>query len=150
MVVIDTDILMLAFAFQNDPRQVDNALFLTQVRSAQPTITVYNLMEILGKLSFNLAPRRLDAWKTWLIDAYQLVVIWPIDPEISEDGFSFKDEIFTRPFARMRTHRIPFMDALILDLAERTPGVDQFVTWNARHFEMKSSLKVLTPTEYLK
>ena len=44
MVVIDTDILMLAFAFQNDPRQADNALFLTQVRPAQPAITTYNLM----------------------------------------------------------------------------------------------------------
>jgi len=26
-----------------------------------------------------------------------------------------------------------FMDALVLSLAERTPGVEQFVTWNARH-----------------
>ena len=30
-------------------------------------------------------------------------------------------------------YRMAFMDALVLSLAERTPGVEQFVTWNARH-----------------
>lgn len=43
-----------------------------------------------------------------------------------------------------------FLDALILNLAERTPDVEGFITWNARHFKKKSSLKVLTPQEYLK
>ena len=42
-----------------------------------------------------------------------------------------------------------FMDALILNLAERTPDVDAFITWNARHFKGKSSLRVLTPEEYV-
>ena len=49
----------------------------------------------------------------------------------------------------MRTVKMPFMDALILNLAERTPGVTQFVTWNARHFQGKSTLDVLTPEAYL-
>ncbi len=49
----------------------------------------------------------------------------------------------------MRSHRMAFMDALVLNLAERTPGVEQFVTWNARHFKTKSSLQTLTPEEYL-
>jgi hypothetical protein len=39
-----------------------------------------------------------------------------------------------------------FMDALVLSLAERTPGVEQFVTWNARH--SKSTRLALTPEEY--
>ncbi len=49
----------------------------------------------------------------------------------------------------MRTQHASFMDTLILNLAERTPNVETFVTWNARHFTGKSSLKVLTPQEYL-
>lgn len=49
----------------------------------------------------------------------------------------------------MRTHRMSFMDALVLNLAERTPGVEQLVTWNARHFKGKSTLEALTPEEYL-
>lgn len=54
-----------------------------------------------------------------------------------------------RPFAKMREQRVAFLDALILDLVERTPNVESFVTWNARHFKGKTSLPVFTPTEYL-
>ena len=148
MVVIDTDVLLLAFAFQSDKRQSANAAFLKRAQVADPAITVYNLMELLGQLSFNLSPARLDAWQTWLVEAYQLTVIWPADLD-DMSALSFRAEIFERPYARMRSHRMAFMDALVLNLAERTPGVEQFVTWNARHFKTKSSLQTLTPEEYL-
>lgn len=149
MVAIDTDVMLLAFAFHQDKRQPVNTDFLNLVQSAQPVITIYNLMEILGQLSFNLAPRQLDAWRTWLVEAYRLTVIWPLNPDDSIDDFSFKEKIFTAPFARMRSYKMPFMDALILNLAERTLNINQFVTWNARHFQSKVSLEVLTPEEYL-
>lgn len=108
-------------------------------------------MEFLGQMSFNLAPAKLDAWQSWLVDAYQLTVIWPVGPDeqMSAEVF-FRAEFFERPFARIRSHRMVFMDALALMLAERTPNVTSFVTWNARHFKGKSTLAVLTPEEYLK
>lgn len=98
MVVIDTDVVLLAFAFQNDRRQPINTAFLKRVQPG---------------------------------------------------AISFRAEIFDRPYARMKMHRMAFMDALVLNLAERTPGVEQFVTWNARHFKEKSTLTTLTPEEYL-
>ena len=64
MVVIDTDVLLLSFAYQNDRRQPVNREFLNQVRSASPAITIYNLMELLGQLSFNLNADRLNDWQT--------------------------------------------------------------------------------------
>ncbi len=73
-------------------------------------------------------------------------MIWPAEPAASS---FFRAEIFERPFATMRAHRMAFMDALILNLAERTPEVASFITWNARHFKGKSSLRVLTPEEYV-
>ena len=81
MVVIDTDVILLAFAFQNDRRQAVNTAFLDQAHQADPAITVYNLMELLGQLSFNLSPAKLEAWQSWLIEAYQLTVIWPVEPD---------------------------------------------------------------------
>jgi hypothetical protein len=96
-----------------------------------------------------LSPEQLDAWQSWLIDAYQLTVIWPVKPDSSLDHLTFRQEFFIRPFTRMKRFKMPFMDALILDLAERTPQVTELVTWNARHFLGKSSLPVLTPDEYL-
>lgn len=148
MVIVDTDIFLLAMAFQRDPRYAVNAVFLDRAQEANPAITIYNLMEILGQLSFNLSPAQLDAWSSWLVEAYQLTVIWPVNPD-GQASCDFQAEIFERPFARMRAHRMAFMDALILSLAERTPDVECFVTWNARHFKGKSSLVVLTPEEYL-
>ena len=89
------------------------------------------------------------AWQTWLIDAYQLTIIWPIEPSDPASAPFFRTEIFERPFAKMRAERMAFMDSLILNLAERTPDVECFITWNAKHFKDKSSLRVLTPEEYL-
>ena len=141
----------MAFAFQNDPRQAANTAFLNRAQTAEPAITVSNLMEILGQLSFNLSPTKLANWQAWLIDAYQFAVIWPIEPdEQSAAAAFFRAEIVERPFDKMRARRMAFMDALVLNVAERTPDVEQFVTWNARHFKNKSPLTVLTQEEYLK
>jgi hypothetical protein len=64
------------------------------------------------------------------------------------EGF-FRSEIFEHPFAKAREHRIAFLDALVIGLAERTPNVESLVTWNARHFKDKTTLRVQTPSEYL-
>ena len=149
MVILDTDVILLAFAFQRDSRQPVNTAFLAQAQSKGIAITIYSLMEILGQLSFNLSADKLKAWQSWLVDAYSLTVIWPVDPENATASISFRTEIFERPLERMLTKRAAFMDALILNLAERTPGAEMFVTWNARHFKEKSALKVLTPQEFL-
>jgi hypothetical protein len=148
MVVIDTDVFLLEFAFHRDPRHGINARFLTAVRDRAPAITIYNLMEILGQLSFNLAPARLAQWPLWLQVAYGLTVLWPEPGEMEARAF-FCQEIHEASLARMQEKRMAFLDTLILNLAERVPEADSFVTWNARHFRGKSSLTVFTPAEYL-
>lgn len=149
MVVIDTDVLLLELAYPRDKRFAVNATFLKHITQSDPAVTIYNLMELLGQLSFNLAPTKLAAWQSWLIDAYQLTVIWPVDPSDLAASAFFRAEIFERPFAKMREQRMAFMDSLILNLAERTPDIEYFITWNAKHFKDKSSLQVLTPEEYM-
>ncbi|MCP4421752.1 MAG: hypothetical protein GY805_34500 [Chloroflexi bacterium] len=149
MVVIDTDVLLLAFAFHQDARQTDNSAFLQQVQADGGAITIYTLMELLGKLSFNLSSTRLEQWPQWLVDAYQLEVIWPVALDTAVTYHSWREELFTRPFARMKAVKMPFMDSLILNLAEDTPEAACFVTWNARHFQDKSTLPVMTPATYL-
>jgi len=54
MIIIDTDVLLLAFAFHRDERQSDNDRFLQWVQNDKPATTIYNVMELLGHLSFNL------------------------------------------------------------------------------------------------
>lgn len=149
MVVIDTDVLLLAFAFQHDSRQVENSAFLQQVQTNTPAITIYTLMEFLGKLSFNLPPERLEQWPIWLAAAFQLTVLWPVSPDTTVTYHTWRDELFSRPFARIRAVKMPYMDALILNLAEQAGTATSFVTWNTRHFQGKSSLPVMTPAQYL-
>lgn len=148
MVIIDTDVFLLEFAFHRDARYPTNAEFLRAVRQREPAITIYNLMEILGQLSFNLSPEQLAQWRLWLQEAYGLTVIWPATRNQTAQVF-FREEIYDRPLAKMQSQRMAFLDALILSLAERAPDVEAFVTWNARHFRNKTRLPVLTPSEFM-
>lgn len=149
MVVIDSDVLVLAFSYPNDERQKGNQKFLETVQTAQPATTIYNVMEVLGQLSFNLSAEQLADWRTWFIDAYNLNVIWNVDSKGKIEPEIWREIIYERPFQKMQTVRMAFMDALILSAAERVPDVECFVTWNAKHFKGKTSLTVLTPEEYL-
>ena len=149
MVVIDSDVLVLAFSYPNDDRQKANQKFLESVQAAQPATTIYNVMEVLGQLSFNLSAEQLDDWQNWLINAHNLTIIWGTDSKEKVDAETWREIIYERPFQKMQTVRMAFMDALILSSAEHTPDVECFVTWNAKHFKGKTSLTVLTPEEYL-
>jgi len=148
VVAIDTDVFIIEFAFHRDSRYAVNADFLAAVRESHPVITIYNLMEILGQLSFNVPPDQLSQWRLWLQEAYRLTVIWPTI-EVQAPEVFFRDEMYNRPLAKMQTQRMAFLDALIVSLAERVPHIEAFVTWNARHFRDKTPLAVLTPPEFL-
>ncbi len=148
MVALDTDVLVLAFAFHHDPRQETNARFLELIRERVPVVAIYSVMELLGQLSFNLSPERLVQWPSWLQDHYGLTLLYP-EPGDEAGAVFWQREMVDRPLTRMRRHPMPFLDALILDLVERAQNVEAFVTWNARHFRGKMVLAVLTPAEYL-
>ncbi len=148
MVVIDSDIFIIHYRHRRDDRSADNTHFLRAILGASPAITIYTLMEVLGQLSFNLSADVLARWPEWLQDAHGLNVLWPQVGDMSADNF-FVQQIYGLPFSRMLTHRIPFADALMLQVAEHVPQVRVIVTWNARHFKGKTSLPILTPAEYL-
>ena len=148
MVVIDTDVLVLAYAFHRDARQPANTQFLDSIQGAQPAVTIYSVMELLSKLSFNLSAKRLSQWPQWLQARHGLSVLYPRTDGMMASTF-FCREVVELPFARMQQHQMPFLDALILNLTEAAPNVDTFVTWNARHYHYKTALTVVTPAEYL-
>jgi len=91
---------LIEFAFHTDTRQAVNAKFLQRVQPAQPAITVYNLMELLGQLSFNLAPTKLDNWREWLIEVCNLNVLAPVSLDDPTATVYFKREIVDQPYAK--------------------------------------------------
>lgn len=148
MVALDTDVLVLAYAFHRDARQADNAEFLARVQPLGPAVTIYTVMELLGKLSFSLPADRLAQWPSWLQDRWSLTILSPATSG-REAGAFFQLELVERPLARMQRHKMAFLDSLILGLVEATPEVETFVTWNARHFQGKTHLAVRTPAEFV-
>ena len=145
MIVIDSDVLLLAFAFSRDERQPVNRQFLSMTTPRGATI--YTVMEVLGKLSFNFSPSHLQQWPAWLQDTYRLNILYPL-VDGQEAMSCLRREFVESPLQSM-TQRISYLDALILQLVAATPGVEMFVTWNARHFAGKSPVRVMTPSEVL-
>ena len=148
MVIIDTDILIIEFRSPHDIRYPINNQFLSIIRTMGGAITVYTLMEFLGKISFNVNRSKLTRWRSWLQDAYNLIIIWPEAQGIDADSF-IRTLIFEHPFERMCSTPIPFVDALILNLVEQVGEAEAFITWNVKHFVGKTPLAVKTPEEYL-
>lgn len=145
MIIIDSDVLLLAFAFSRDERQPVNRQFLSMTTPRGATI--YTVMEVLGKLSFNFSPSYLQQWPVWLQDTYRLNILFPrVDGQ--EAMNCFRREFVESPLQSM-TQRMTYLDALIMQLVAATPGVEAFVTWNARHFAGKSPVRVMTPAEVL-
>ena len=77
MVAIDSDIFLIAHRYVRDVRAEINARFLAEVKTAAPALTIYNLMEILGVLSFNLSAAQMRAWPDWLKARHKLAILWP-------------------------------------------------------------------------
>ncbi len=145
MIIIDSDVLLLAFAFSRDERQPVNRQFLSMTTPRGATI--YSVMEVLGKLSFNFSPSHLQQWPAWLQDTYRLNILYPL-VDGQEAVSCLRREFVESPLQSM-TQRMSYLDALILRLVAATPGVEMFVTWNARHFAGKSPVRVMTPAEVL-
>ena len=106
MVVIDTDVFVLAFAFHRDSRQAANSQFLEVVRTQEPAITIYSVMELLGQLSFNLSAERLAQWRSWLQYNFGLAVIYPATANRPADEF-FRVDLVEGPLQRMARRSFP-------------------------------------------
>lgn len=145
MIIIDSDVLLLAFTFSRDARQPANRQFLamTTPRGA----TIYTIMEVLGKLSFNFSPSHLQQWPAWLQDTYRLNILYPLVD--GQEAMGCLQREFVESPLQIMTRRMSYLDALIMQLVAATPGVEMFVTWNARHFVGKSPVRVMTPAEVL-
>lgn len=140
-VLIDTDVFIIDLRYHRDLRYSENRAFLERVRRGEfvGRITVYNLMEVCGILSFNLSPQSLEGLFIGLARRYNLTILFPTDEY---------ERVCFDPVEILETmkQKFSFGDALIAELAQRyRRRLDLFVTWNAIHFEGKVPLQVVTP-----
>ena len=142
-VLIDTDVFVIDLRYHRDPKYSQNRTFLERVKQEELVgrITVYNLMEVCGILSFNLSPQSLEELFIGFATKYNVEILFPPDEE-ERTCFNPVDILETMK------QKFSFGDALIAELVQRYKGrLDLFVTWNAVHFADKLPLRVITPAQ---
>ena len=146
MILIDSNVLLVDFRYNNDPnfarnRQALAALATTGIPLAVPTQVV---IEMVGVLSFGTpAADVLKLWPT-IQSRYNLQVV--PDPAVVPDHCGCTpDEILAEMI-----HKRHSGDAVIAaQIAKYASGATAFLTWNLKHFRGNLVIPVLTPEEWL-
>lgn len=145
-VFLDSDIFVLDLRYPRDQRFHTNRRLLNALRAGQLSAltSIYNILEVCGILSFNLAAEELVDLYTGLADRYSVRVIFPPG---SEGFICFSlDQIFSQIQKKMS-----FGDALVGDIveSEERSSIGAFLSWNAKHFAGKLAVEALTPKRFL-
>ena len=146
MIAIDTDVLAVHHIFQNDPRYATTRDFFTRIEGGPWAITVFNLLELSG--IFASASRAIESKAVFekYFRAGNVLIIFPV--LTTGDAKHFWEMVTFECFDRIQKG-MRLGDAAILWALETNQEVDTFVTWNTKHFKGKTSLKILTPSEFL-
>lgn len=145
MILVDANVFVIDLRYPRDRLAPTNRDFLDRLTAdGRGVVTLYTLLEVAGILSFNLNERQLRELVVHFGRRYG-VVVRPL-PEAATPVASAP---FSRVLERL-ARRSALGDALALEAAEAValPGAT-FVTWDAGHFEGRTTLAVVTPDAWL-
>lgn len=147
MIFVDTDILVIERIHKEDERYKDNSDFLRDVKGKGRVFTsVFNVIELCAVAANNLPVKEIDQifydfhYHPWV------KVLYPTFNELLAS--SWFDQFFIKEVLSKTKEKVTLPDAMIVNIAELY-DLSQFVTWNTRHFRGKTTLEVLTPSDYL-
>jgi predicted nucleic acid-binding protein len=145
-VFLDTDIFVIDLRYPADRNFRDNRRLLDGILIGElaGVTSVYNILEVCGILSFNLAAEELVDLYAGLADRYAVKVLFPPG---GDESVSFS---LPGIFRQIRK-KMSFGDALVADVVERqeTDRIRVFLSWNAKHFGSKLPIEALTPKDFL-
>jgi hypothetical protein len=145
MILLDADILLLDIRYPRDVRFSLNERLLktSQERELERGITLYALLEVVGILSFNLPTDQVRLY-TVLPQRYGLQVVPALDVNQETPGFPLSS-ILTQVEQKMALG-----DAFqALYIQRFAADASCLLSWNARHFQQKLSVPILTPEQWL-
>ncbi len=146
MIVLDTDVLALHHFFTTDPRSASTSAFMERSKNTERGTTLYNLLEFAGILSSagkpDVARKMIEVYAT----ASDMTLLYPVLPASSPEIF-FAD--YTAELMDTMERGLRYGDAKILWVAEANDA-SALVTWNTRHYQGKTRIRVITPEEFLK
>ncbi len=146
MILLDADILLLDIRYPRDARFLLNERLLKalQEHGLERGITLYALLEVVGILSFNLPTDQIRQLYTVLPQRYGLQVIPSLDISQETPGFPLSN-ILTQIKQKMALG-----DAFqALYIQRFASDASCLLSWNARHFQQKLAVPILTPEQRL-
>src|SRR5215510_1349269 len=145
LTVIDTTVSIIDLRYKRDRHFATNRSFLDRMAQERSgAITLFNLLEVCGILSFNLNEKQLQELFSYFPQRYAVEV--------------FSHTTLQSPLPALQTGdlfhiisgKASFGDALIIAAIEKyIPRAARFVSWNAQHFTGCLSIPSLTPREFL-
>lgn len=146
MIAVDTDVLVIARVFTDDPRHVVTTDFLARHAQQGYGVPIFSLLELCGVMATakqtSAAIQLLEEYLTSTI----VEVLYP--PIILESPTIFWADQNAELMKRIK-RGMRLGDAAILWTVEST-ACEALITWNVKHYRHKTTLTVQTPADWLK
>ena len=144
-VFVDTDVFVRKLRYPRDRNTEVNSRFLEKMKEgkARAATSIFNVLEVCGILSYNLASENLLKLYTGFGEHFGVKIYFPAD----RDGNLQYD--YANIFRNIQTKQ-SMGDAEVSYIVERFSDlISAFVSWNAHHFDGKLSVPIMTPEEFL-
>ena len=146
MVLLDTNIFVIDRFFPRDANYAANRAFILRLQTIDCGFSIFSLFDLCGLASFNLSPVELRRWSYDFRRIYGVKILEPLRISKASAAEWFAD--FSRSMFSLFERKISWGDAVLLQTAEDYDA-EMILTWNKRHFEGRTGIKVFTPDEYL-
>lgn len=145
MVLVDSNIFLIDRFFKRDTRFNENKKFVERLSRIDAYFSIFTLLELCGLASFNLSPDELRLWFFDFPTVYNVKILEPSFDRSIPGGELF-DTFLMNLFNEIE-RKATLVDALILKEI-KAHDIKILVTWNKKHFEHRTDIKILTPTEF--
>jgi predicted nucleic acid-binding protein len=146
MVLLDTNVFVIDRFFSRDERYEVNKQFIAELPKMEAGFCIFSLFELCGISSFSLSPQELKRWSYHFDEAYSVEILEPqgLYTALAADWFAR----FSHRMLELLARKLTWGDAVLLKAAEDY-AAEAIITWNKKHFAGRTTIKTLTPEEYL-
>lgn len=145
IIVLDSNLFIIDLRYKRDRHYRINRAFLDSIPTTQTVvITIVNLLEVCGILSFSLSEQQILELYHYLPERYHVEVV------PSHSFYSPLPAVTVDRLLGLISRKMSFGDALVMTMVEtHVPYASFFISWDAAHFRGKTSIPVMTPEEFL-
>lgn len=146
MILLDADVLLIDLRYSNDSRFAVNQRLLHQLKAERRSVAMTSqaILEVVGVLSFNVAPAKIAALPNLLCAQYARSVI----PDPRQDS-EFTGCTFHEIVSQMVKQMAAGNAVQAVQIERHAASADCLISWNAKHFAGKLVTPVLTPDGWL-